>query len=121
FDSFYLNNRGYVQNIIGDYDAALVSLYTAVELDPEMAYAHSNLGKTYLGLAELELAQRQLEIALTLDPEDPYTYHNFALLSAAKGDTISACEYLELAIQKNSSFILPIGKELKADHQRICR
>ncbi|MEM6347857.1 MAG: tetratricopeptide repeat protein [Bacteroidota bacterium] len=121
FNANYLNNRGYVQNLIGDYDAALISLFTAVELDPEMAYAHSNLGKTYFELNEEALAYKHLKKAMELDATDPYPFHYFALLQAAKGDSSTACEYLQYALEINSDFFVPIGPELKNDHKRICQ
>lgn len=121
FDADYLNNRGFVQNLIGDYDDAYVSLSNSVALDPEMAYAHCNLGRTYYHLADMKLAESHLQEALKQDPENPYAYHNMALVKAAKGDTLDACNLVMTAIQKNESFPTPIGKELKINHSIFCQ
>ena len=52
------NNRGRGYMGLGEYDRALVDLNSAIELDPNYALAHRNLGSTYFFQVSLTRRRR---------------------------------------------------------------
>ena len=60
-------NRGYVHNQRGEYAKGLKAFQKALELEPNSAAAHNNLGATYILMNKREEAIFHLRQALALD------------------------------------------------------
>jgi len=82
----------------GDLAAAETALRTAIELDPEHARSHVNLGRVLIEAERHEEALAQLDVALGLDnvPADAYRVLGNALLGI--GDIQKAVELYEFAL-----------------------
>lgn len=69
-----------------DPERAIAAYRRAVELDPALAAAHTNLGNLYYRRGELEQAQGSYETACTLDPDQPQARYNLANLYEEQGE-----------------------------------
>jgi tetratricopeptide (TPR) repeat protein len=67
-------------------DAALIAYHKALDGDPQLAAAHTNLGALLYRRGELKEARRHFEEALRLDPEQPEARYNFANLCEELGE-----------------------------------
>lgn len=82
-----------------DFAGAVRPLEAAIKRDPELAYAHEYLGKTFARLGRWELSEIHLRKATSLDPT---SYTSFAFLGEqlhARGRTDEARIELEEAIK----------------------
>ncbi len=68
----------------------------AVEMRPDDALAHSQLGRTYFSLSELDRAQRHLKQAKALDPKH-FSFPQLVLaqIYELKSDSLSLMRELE--------------------------
>jgi serine/threonine protein kinase/Flp pilus assembly protein TadD len=105
---------------------------TALDLDPDLAEAHSARGLSYSLSKRYELAQKEFEIAMKLDPklyEAPYFYGRACL---AQGRSSEAAPLFELAAQLRpedyhaTTFLASaytaqgrIGEASKASHRAV--
>jgi tetratricopeptide (TPR) repeat protein len=70
----------------------------ALDLDPAIAAAHTNLGSLAHRLGRLDEARDRFEQALTLDPEQPEARYNLANLLAEIGETeLAIAEWTRVA------------------------
>jgi tetratricopeptide (TPR) repeat protein len=69
-----------------DDDRAAIAYQKALEGDPQLAPAHTNLGALLYRRNDLAEARRHFEEALRLDPEQPEARYNFANLCDELGD-----------------------------------
>ncbi len=69
-----------------DEDAALIAYQKALDGDPQLAAAHTNLGGLLYRRGELSEARRHFEEALRLDPEQPEARYNLANLYDELGE-----------------------------------
>jgi tetratricopeptide (TPR) repeat protein len=70
----------------GDEDGALIAYQKALEGDPALAAAHTNLGNLLYRRGERGEARSHYEQALALDPEQPEARYNLANLLDDVGD-----------------------------------
>jgi adenylate cyclase len=66
--------RTYLSNILmqrGDYEGAAVEVERALEMSPNLAYAHSSLGSVLLFSGHPKEALSSIETAISLDPRHP--------------------------------------------------
>ncbi len=70
--SFLLKREGFID--------ALRNLNLALNLEPDSAEIHNNIGVAYMGLNELEAAKFHFKYALTLDPHHANANRNLQLL-----------------------------------------
>jgi tetratricopeptide (TPR) repeat protein len=78
--------------------------HRALELDPEMAAAHLNLGKLYHDAGELQRARAHYEAAAAIDPDDPAPRFNLGvLLEDCKRPQQAMAAYRQ-AIERDPSF-----------------
>lgn len=64
----------------------------AVELDPDFAAAHTNLGSLYAEIDDLDAARDAFDAALRADPQQPEAQANLAELALRQGDAELAIE-----------------------------
>jgi len=74
----------------GDDDRALIAYQKALEGDPALAAAHTNVGNLYYRRGERGDARAAYEQALALDPEQPEARYNLANLLDDVGDRAAA-------------------------------
>ena len=82
-----------------DFAGAVRPLEAAIKRDPELAYAHEYLGKTFARLGRWELSEIHLRKATSLDPT---SYTSFAFLGEqlhARGHTDEARQELDEAVK----------------------
>jgi tetratricopeptide (TPR) repeat protein len=70
----------------GDDDRALIAYGKALDGDPQLAAAHTNLGALLYRREARDEARRHFEEALRLDPEQPEARYNFANLLDELGE-----------------------------------
>jgi len=54
-DVDYINRRGEMKELLGDFDEALEDYNTAIRLDPENVYVYLNRGILYIKVQQKEL------------------------------------------------------------------
>ena len=113
------NYRGYSKAGIAlwekDYlEEALVAYHKSIELNPENAFSHNNLGIIYMdGLGDAEEALEYFEQAIELDETYTLAYFNAGRASQMMGFTNDAAHYYQMALDMNS-----ITNELDEDDIR---
>jgi tetratricopeptide (TPR) repeat protein len=81
-----------------DDDRAAIAYHKALDGDPQLAAAHTNLGALLHRRQDLAEARRHFEEALRLDPEQPEARYNFANLCDELGERERAlAEWLRVA------------------------
>jgi len=80
-------------------DEAMEAYRRALELDPSLAAAHTNLGAACYRKGRVEEARRHFEHALALDPDLPEARYNLANLIGESGDLeLAIAEYRRVTI-----------------------
>jgi tetratricopeptide (TPR) repeat protein len=69
----------------GDVHGAASHLEKAIQIAPDFAQAHNNLGAMYIKLRDYIRAVEELQKAIDLDPKLESAYHNLAMLSLLMG------------------------------------
>ena len=81
-----LHQLGLVARRRRDYDRAVAYFEKTLELSPDHAYAHSNLGYTLCNdLGEHERGAAHIEAALRLRPQDPDIRCNYSMVLVHRG------------------------------------
>jgi len=90
-----LFNLGVTQYHLKEFDEAIRSWTSAIELQPASADAHTNLASAYLNNSQSrpDLALQHLQIAAKLAPEDPEIAFNLASVLEAFGHLPESLEY----------------------------
>jgi tetratricopeptide (TPR) repeat protein len=89
------NLLGIVEAAQHDNAGALIALHRALQLDPNSARTHINLGNVCLGDDETAQAEQEFRSALRLDPGNRDANYNLATLLMARGQSAAAVPYLE--------------------------
>lgn len=76
----------------------------AVELDPSLANAYTNLGNLMYRRGDAEQAENLYVRALKLDPEQPEAFYNLGFLLFERGDTDSAILNFRRAVRSDPAF-----------------
>ncbi|MCG8652793.1 MAG: sulfotransferase [Pirellulales bacterium] len=71
----------------GDHDSATERLSQAIALNPDFAPAHCSLGKAYLELGKLELAEASFQNAVSLDPTSADAQYELSRLQSCQAGT----------------------------------
>ncbi len=95
--ALYLEGRG-------DNQGAEEAYRQAIELDPQMADAHVNLGRLAHNRGDIETASQLYHVAVDLVPQDPVAHYNLALTLEDKGRTPAAMRHYQRAIQLDAHF-----------------
>ncbi len=77
------------------HEQAMLDLHHAIELDPNFAEAHHQLGKVLLHIGLLERAEQELRTALQLAPTDIGIRYRIGIALLDQGRTSDAIAYLE--------------------------
>ena len=74
--------------------AAKLSFQRAIELDPQLALAHYEMGKWQLKEQNFELAEKSLQRAIELDPHLLGAYYQYGIACTRNGKTQRGEEFL---------------------------
>lgn len=88
----------------GDEIAAEVSYQRALELEPSLAAAHTNLGNIYYRRNQIDAARIAFEAALDCEPTQPEARYNLANLLDDTGETEHAIAELRRVCRTNPDF-----------------
>lgn len=83
-------------------EQAIALFHRALDIDPQAAYVHNNLGYTMLCVGDFEQAHRELALAFALNPESPQTRKNIARL-AQDFNRVAAMEPAKAAEVKHAA------------------
>ena len=97
-------NKAYQASLTGKYDEAIGYYKKAIDINPDFAAAHANLGVTYMNKGNLNEALVSLKKALDLDAQNAGTYYNLGLVQDKMGNLDEAIAAYEKSIAINSSF-----------------
>jgi len=88
----------------GTFDTAEAAYRRAIELDPTLANAFTNLGNLMVRRERIEEARKLYQHALALDPEQPEAHYNAGFLAFDCGDIPAAVESFGRALSSDPSF-----------------
>ncbi|MCH8852330.1 MAG: tetratricopeptide repeat protein [Planctomycetes bacterium] len=83
----------------GEIGQAIGRWLSAVELDPEYAAAHNNLGIALKDKGDLDAAIEHFNAALRIDPDYADAHYNLGIALQAKGDLDAAIEHYNAALR----------------------
>jgi tetratricopeptide (TPR) repeat protein len=76
----------------------------AIELDPSLSNALTNLGNLLFKQSRLQEAEAAYKRALEIDPEQPEAFYNFGFLLHDRGEVRAAIDCFERALKSDPSF-----------------
>ena len=83
----------------GDLDRAAEEFKRAIELEPENAEAHTNLGKVLVRQEQYDAGIAELQTALQYDPDDPAAYYVLGFGLRALERNVEASEAYEMFLK----------------------
>jgi tetratricopeptide (TPR) repeat protein len=98
-------SSGLAQEALPDAGAEAEACYRkALESDPGLAAAHTNLGGLAYRKGDISLARIEFEAALSLDPEQPEARYNLAGILYQQGEIERAAAELRRVVQQSPWF-----------------
>ena len=98
-DLMFWNNKGFSLISLGRHDEAVACFRKALEIQPDYANAHSNLGNTLQAKGDLDGAISEYRTALRLKPDFAGAHYNLGNALDAKGDLDGAIAEFRTAIR----------------------
>jgi DNA-binding transcriptional MerR regulator len=86
------------------YDEAEALYRRAVELDPQLAIAYTNLGNIRFRRGDDRGAEELYMKALGIDTSQPEAHYNLGYVMLERGEAALAVQYFETAIQRDARF-----------------
>ena len=86
------------------FERAEAAYKRAIELDPSLSNAFTNLGNLMYRRGKLPEAESYYARALQLDPDQPEAFYNLGFLSFERGDPAAAVLNFKRALQSDPSF-----------------
>ncbi len=86
------------------YDEAETLYREALELDPTLAIAHTNLGNILFRRGDDEGAEKLYKLAMGIDDRQPEAHYNLGYVMLERGDAKRAADHFEKAIERDSRF-----------------
>lgn len=87
-----------------DISAAMQLYAQAIQLDPMLALAHTNLGNCYYRQGNSHVARRSYELALERDPSQPEALYNLGYLCLEADEFERAIELISKAVALDPKF-----------------
>ncbi len=98
-------SSGLAKEALPDAGAAAEACYRkALESDPGLAAAHTNLGGLAYRRGDMSMARIEFEAALSLDPEQPEARYNLANILYQQGEIERAASELRRVVQQSPWF-----------------
>lgn len=85
-------------------DEAVALYEKAVELDPWLAIAHTNLGNVAFRRKDVELAESHYRKALSIDEKQPEAKYNLGYLMLERGEPEQSIDYFRGALEADPHF-----------------
>jgi tetratricopeptide (TPR) repeat protein len=95
------HERGVAHYHRQEYDAAIVELTRAIELDPTVAWAFNDRGLAHFQADEFDLAIGDLTHGISLDPSRAWAWHGRACAHGKRGDWEAAIRDCTEAIHRD--------------------
>ncbi len=92
-------NKGIAYKAKGDIDKAIAEYKRALELAPDYAEAHNNLGNLLKDQKKYDEAIVHFESSIRIFPDNPSTHNNLGTAYAMKGDVNKAAVYFAKAVR----------------------
>jgi tetratricopeptide (TPR) repeat protein len=89
------NLLGIIESNKQDYQNAVSAFQQALQLSPNSAKSHNNLGNAYVAEKKFDLAEKEFRTVLRLDPANRDAHYNLGVLLMAKGSPAEAIPHLE--------------------------
>jgi tetratricopeptide (TPR) repeat protein len=105
-ESWELTYKGTSLVELGRLDEGIAILKQAIQLDPNEAVAHGNLGNAYYDKGLLDQAIAEYKRAVELDPNNALAHNNLGLAYCMKGWIDQAINELKRAIELNPNHAL---------------
>jgi len=86
------------------YDEAEALYREAIELDPTLAIAHTNLGNILFRRGDDHAAEALYDTAIAIDDRQPEAHYNLGYVMLDRGDPKRAADHFEKAIERDSRF-----------------
>jgi len=86
------------------YDGAEAAYRQAIQLDPSLANALTNLGNLMFKRGRTQEAEQFYRRALALDPEQPEAFYNLGFLLYDRGEVVEAITSFKRALASDPSF-----------------
>jgi tetratricopeptide (TPR) repeat protein len=115
------NDYGWALRLHGDLPKAEQYLTTAKQLDPSLAYVHSNLSVVELDLKKPKEALAEAKSAVELDAKQPIFHVVCGNAYVANGDAKSAIAEYQKAIEQRPDYenaYYNLGRALQMDGQK---
>lgn len=101
--SLVFNNLGYYKMRLRNFEAAILDLHEAIDLDPTFGYAYDNLGLCYILVGDLKRGKYFLDKAQASGTNDPaYSLRNLAIYYQKMGKMESAKDCFHEAFAKDT-------------------
>lgn len=100
---FYLEGCRFDENESG-FARAEAAYRRAIELDPTLANAYTNLGNMMYRRGQLEEAENHYIRALQVDPDQPEAFYNLGFLLYERGDVQAAVLNFKRAVRTDPAF-----------------
>ncbi len=97
-DSHSFVRAAHEYHVAGDFDGAVRLLRQALQLDPQSAEAHNDLGDVLLSKGLPEEAKRHFLKAIQYDPECVFAHVNLGIVSYTQGEPKQAVDCFKKAI-----------------------
>ena len=120
-DAVAHNDLGWALRLNNDLKSAEVELRKAVELDPKMHQAHSNLSVVYFEQGKMQPALDQAQQSVNLDQSQPIYHVVLGNALSGVGDNKRAVEEYKLAISQKPNYenaYYNLGRVLEATGEK---
>ena len=97
--SLVINARGRISELREQYEDAIASYQEQLERDPSDISTHTQIGRCYRKLGELDAAEEHLLQSLKVAPFSPTIHYQLALVFADRGERDQAVRHLETALE----------------------
>jgi len=109
-----------------NFESAIAPLQKFIAEEPEVAFAHFQLGYTYTALKRSDEARAEYERAIALDPKMPEAYLNLGILLLDKQQYAAAVTPLTKAVellpaQSRPRSLLAVAQERSGDQEGAAR
>ena len=98
-------NRGIAYKAKGEIDNAIAEYRRALELVPDYAEAHNNLGNLLKDQKKFDEAILHFESSIKIFPDNPNTHNTLGTVYAMRGEVNKAAVYFAKAIRLQPSYI----------------
>ncbi|MDP7014010.1 MAG: tetratricopeptide repeat protein [Verrucomicrobiota bacterium] len=98
-------NKGIAYKAKGEADKAITEYRRALELAPDYAEAHNNLGNLLKDLKRHDEAIQHFEASIRVFPDNPSTHNNLGTVHAMKGDVNKAAVCFAKAVRLEPTYV----------------